>query len=92
MQLPGWHDYHPALNSFNRPREPSHSSIDCGGFSWGRIFSMDASRESEGEAVCAGHGDRSLMNIVPKQETLSHFLWHTTKKNETSNIKRLVSN
>ena len=26
------------------------------------------------------HSDRSLMNIVPKQETLSEFLWHITTK------------
>ena len=45
------------------------------------------------ETACAefsGHGDRSLMNIVPKQETLSDFLWHTTTTNLTSNQKRQV--
>ena len=47
------------------------------------------------ETACAeyfGRVDRSLMNIVPKQQTLSDFLQHTMTKNETSNVKRLVSN
>ena len=51
MPPPGLHDYHPAFNSLNRPRFPiaelSHSPIDWGEFSWGRVFSKDANRGSE---------------------------------------------
>ena len=32
------------------------------------------------DGLCRGSGDRSLMNIVSKKETLSDFLWHTTTK------------
>ena len=51
MPPPGWHDYRHAFNSSNRPRfpiaEPSHSPIYWGEFSWGRMFSKDANRDSE---------------------------------------------
>ena len=51
MPPQGWHDYSPAFYSLNRPRfpiaEPSHSPIDWGEFSWGRVFSKDANRGSE---------------------------------------------
>ena len=67
--------------------------IDWGEFSFPDILRgrQQGRWNSVNETACAefpGHGDRSFMNIVLKQGTLSNFLRRTTSKNETSSIKK----
>ena len=99
MPLPGWHDYHSALTSLNRWRFHCWAESQ---FDWlrrvllrpdslqGRQLRQWNSADDTACAEFSGHGDRSFMNMVPKQETLSDFLRHTTTKN-SSNTKILVS-
>ena len=88
MPLPGWHDYRPAFNSLNRPR--FHCWAEWQSDWMRRVLPrpryssrapLETVKQCRRDGLCLGHGDRSLMNIVPKQETLSDFLWHTTTKN-----------
>ena len=99
MPLPGWHDYHSALTSLNRWR--FHCWAESQSDWLRRVLLRPDSLQglqlrqcnSVDDTACAefsGHGDRSFMNMVRKQETLSDFLRHTMTKN-SSNTKIPVS-
>ena len=90
MPIPGWHDYRPAFSSLNRSRfhwqAESQSDWLRGVLLRPDILQGRQQRQwnNVDETACAkfsGHGDRSLMNIVPKQDTLFVFLCNTTMKN-----------
>ena len=99
MPLPGWHDYHSALTSLNRWRFHYWAESQSGWLR--RVLPRSDSLQgrqlrqwnSVDDTACvefSGHSDRSFMNMVPKQETLSDILRHTTTKN-SSNTKILPS-